>query len=72
MNLKPQKRGDGKWSVKKEGLSRASSTHSTQKEAWNEARRLARGSESEAFLKGRDGKIRARNNYGNDPFPSKG
>jgi len=60
------------WAVKKEGASRAASVHSTQSEAWTEARRLARGSGGEAFLKGEDGKIRARNTYGKDPFPPKG
>ena len=66
------KRSDGTWSVKKEGASRASSIHGTQQEAWNEARRLARGSKSEAILKGRDGQIRTRNSYGNDAFHPKG
>jgi hypothetical protein len=54
------------------GTDRASSIHGTQSEAWKEARRLARGAESEAFLKGRDGSIRARNTYRHDPFPPKG
>jgi len=62
------KRGDGKWAVKRAGTDRASSLHETQEKAWKEARRLARGVGSEAFLKGRDGKIRTRNSYGNDPF----
>jgi hypothetical protein len=66
------KRPDGSWTVKKSGTSRASSVHSTQDSAWKEARRLARGAGSEAYLKGRDGKIRARNSYGNDPYPPKG
>jgi len=48
------KRATG-WAVKKEGASRASSIHSTQSEAWSEARRLARGSGGEAYLKGEDG-----------------
>jgi hypothetical protein len=65
------KRTDGKWAVKKEGATKASSLHSTQENAWKEARRLARGEGSEAFLKGKDGKIRARNSYGNDPYPPK-
>ena len=60
------------WAVKREGSKRASSVHSTQSEAWKETRRLARGSEGEAFLQGKDGKIRARNTYGNDPFPPRG
>ena len=62
----------GEWSVKREGSSRAASVHGTQTEAWNEARRLARGAGGEAYLQGRDGKIRARNSYGDDPFPPKG
>ncbi|WP_353641025.1 DUF2188 domain-containing protein [Mesorhizobium sp. WSM2239] len=65
------KSSDG-WAVKKEGSTRASSVHTTQAEAWSEARRLARGAGSEAFLKDSDGKIRARNSYGNDPYPPKG
>ena len=60
------------WAVKREGSTRASSVHSTQNEAWNESRRLARGAGGEAYLQGRNGRIRARNTYGNDPFPPKG
>jgi len=44
---------DGNWSVKKEGSNRASSVHKNQESAWKEARRLARGEGSEAFLKGK-------------------
>jgi hypothetical protein len=65
----PNERG---WQVKGAGNARASSVYETQAEAWNEARRLARGSEGEAFLQGRDGQIRARNSYGHDPYPPKG
>ncbi|MCF8243219.1 MAG: DUF2188 domain-containing protein [Melioribacteraceae bacterium] len=65
-------RKDGSWSVKKTGSSRVNSIHETQASAWKETRRLARGSGSEAFLQGRDGKIRARNSYGHDPFPPRG
>ena len=66
------KRNDGKWAVKRSGSSKASSLHDTQEQAWKEARRLARGTSSEAFLKGKDGKIRTRNSYGNDHYPPKG
>ncbi|MEZ5814854.1 MAG: DUF2188 domain-containing protein [Alphaproteobacteria bacterium] len=65
------KHGDG-WAVKREGNERATSTHDTQEGAWNETRRRARGSGGEAFLQGKDGKIRARNTYGKDPYPPKG
>ena len=71
-NYWTSKRKDGKWAVKKEGSDKASSLHSKQDNAWREARRLAKGNSSEAFLKGKDGKIRARNSYGNDPYPPKG
>lgn len=60
------------WAVRREGSDRASSVHSTQNEAWNESRRLARGAGGEAYLQGRNGRIRARNTYGKDPFPPKG
>ena len=60
---------DGSWTVKKIGSSRAASVHNTQADAWREARRLARGQGSDAYLRGRDGKIRANNSYGNDPIP---
>jgi len=35
----------GEWTVKKEGATRVSSVHSSQSDAWAEARRLARGSD---------------------------
>lgn len=65
------KHADG-WTVKREGASRASSVHKTQADAWKETRRLARGSEGEAFLQAQNGQIRARNTYGKDPYPPKG
>lgn len=71
-NYWTSKRSDGKWAVKKSGSTKASSLHNTQENAWKETRRLARGVGSEAILKGKDGKIRARNSYGNDPYPQKG
>lgn len=65
-------RKDGAWAVKHVGANRAASVHDTQANAWKEARRLARGAGSEAFLQGKDGQIRARNTYGNDSHPPKG
>jgi Uncharacterized protein conserved in bacteria (DUF2188) len=60
------------WAVKKKGAARISSIHGSQSDAWAETRRLARGSGGVAVLKGTDGRIRARNAYGKDPFPQKG
>ena len=43
-----------------------------QKEAVAIAREIARNQQSECFTHGRNGRIRARDSYGNDPYPSKG
>lgn len=66
------KRSDGKWDVKRSGASEPSSLHNTLENAWREARRLARGAGSEAFLKGEDGRIRTQNSYGNNPYSPNG
>lgn len=61
-----------KWSVRKAGASRASGTYGTQKEAIDRAVDIARNQRTEVYVHGRDGRIRERNSYGNDPFPPKG
>ncbi|GAA0581285.1 DUF2188 domain-containing protein [Halomonas salifodinae] len=65
------KRPDG-WAVRGEGNSRDTSHHSTQSEAADAARDIARNQQSEVLIHGRDGKIREKDSYGNDPFPPKG
>jgi len=60
------------WVVKCEGAVQIASMHSTQQEAWSEARRLARGAEGAAFLRGGDGKVHTLNMYGKNLFPAKG
>ena len=60
------------WAVKKEGNDRASSVHPTQKQAIGAGRGAARNERSELLIHGRDGRIRARDSHGNDPFPPKG
>ena len=67
-----QQRPDGKWETKHEGASRASGVFETQAEAWSRSKDLARDKSGEAYLKGRDGQIRERNTYGNDPKNIKG
>lgn len=62
----------GKWVVKREGSAAASSTHRKQSTAWEKGKSIARSQKSEAYLHGRDGRIRERNTYGNDPPTSKG
>ncbi len=60
------------WSVRKAGASRASSVHATQQEAIAAATQIARNQGTELYIHGRDGRIRDRSSYGNDPKPSKG
>ena len=65
-------RDGGKWAVKTAGSSRASSTHDTQKEAIDVARERAKERKTEMYIHRRDGTIRDRNSYGNDPYPPPG
>ncbi len=62
----------GGWQVKGAGNSRATVRTSTQAEAVAIARGIAKNQHSECFTHGRNGQIRARNSYGNDPYPPKG
>ena len=54
------------------GSQRATSVHPTQQAAIDTAREIARKQSTELFIHGRDGRIRARDSYGNDPYPPKG
>lgn len=62
---------DGRWAVKREGNQRASSLHDTQAEAERAGRPVARTEQTEFYLHGRDGQIREKDSYGNDPNPPK-
>lgn len=55
---------NGKWSVRKAGSSRATQTFSTQKEAENEGRKIAKNQGTELYIHGEDGRIRDRTSYG--------
>lgn len=57
------------WAVKGEGNSKATRVVDTQAEAIKIAQDIARNQQSDTKIHGRDGKIRAGNSYGNDPFP---
>lgn len=59
------------WAVKREGNQRASSTHGTQKQAEAAGRSTAKTDQVEFFLHGKNGQIRQRDSYGNDPNPPK-
>lgn len=65
------RREDG-WGVRGEGNSRDTVRTGTQQEAIERATEIARRNESDVVIHGRDGKIRERNSYGNDPYPPEG
>ena len=54
-----------------EGNSKASKHTDTQREAIAVAREIAHNQESELVIHGKDGKIRDKDSYGNDPMPPK-
>lgn len=60
------------WAVKGAGNRRATSVHGTQKTAIERAREIAIHQESELLIHGRDGRIREKSSFGNDPHPPKG
>jgi hypothetical protein len=63
----------GRWAVRGEGNSRATSVHPTQHEAIEAGREVARNQGGELLIHGRDGRIRERDSVANnDPFPPRG
>lgn len=64
-------REDG-WAVRGEENSRDTSHHETQSDAIDEARDIAQNQESEVIIHSREGEIRERNSYGDDPHPPDG
>ena len=63
---------DGGWQVKGAGNSRATVRTDTQYQAINIAREISRNQHSELIIHGTNGRIRAKDSYGNDPYPPKG
>lgn len=70
-NQHVDKHNDG-WAVKGEGNSKATVVTKTQEQAIERARNISRNQESELLIHGKNGKIRDRDSYGNDPYPPKG
>lgn len=65
---------DGKWVNKRNNSQRASSTHNTQQDAINAAKRMLQNQGGgELTTKGRNGRIRSKDTIGNgkDPNPPK-
>ena len=62
---------DDKWQVKGEGNVKATYITNTQKEAIDKAIAISKNHFGELFIHGKNGRIRDRNSYGNDPCPPK-
>ncbi|MHB8797531.1 MAG: DUF2188 domain-containing protein [Thermoanaerobaculia bacterium] len=61
----------GDWAVRREGSSRVSSIHDTQRDAEKAGRPIAQRDKTEVVIHRPDGTIRDSNSYGNDPCPPK-
>ena len=60
------------WQVKGEGNSRPTAVFDTQAKAIQKGRQIAMNQGAELVIHGKDGRIREKNSYGNDPFPPRG
>ena len=59
------------WAVKGEGNNKVTKITKTQKEAIDVAKKIAKNQKSELYIQNREGKIRSKDSYGNDPYPPK-
>lgn len=60
---------DGQWAVHGEGNSRDTKLFDTQLAAQQYAISIAKNQRSEVIVQGRNGRIRSKDSYGNDPCP---
>jgi hemerythrin superfamily protein len=63
---------DDAWQVRRENASRASRVFDSQSEAEQFGRKVAKREKTELVVAGRDGSIREKRSYGNDPSDVKG
>ncbi|HRI21385.1 MAG TPA: DUF2188 domain-containing protein [Panacibacter sp.] len=61
--------GKGEWAVKGEGNTKNTLITTNQQDAINAAKGIAKNQQSELLIHNREGQIRERNSYGNDPYP---
>ena len=61
----------GNWGVRGEGNSKLTKVTSTQSDAIDVAQNIARNKKVEVVIHRRDGTIRDKDSYGNDPYPPK-
>ncbi|MFG0328511.1 MAG: DUF2188 domain-containing protein [Phycisphaerales bacterium] len=59
----------GQWAVQSEDTTRADSLHETQDAAIDRAQEIASNRKVELVIHGRDGQIRDKRSFGNDPYP---
>ena len=71
-NIHVTRRPDKQWQGIGEGNTRPYFVAETQKRAQQKAREIAIERKVEVLTHGVNGKIRARDSYGNDPYPPKG
>lgn len=57
------------WAVHGAGNSRDTNLYDTQAEAITRAKKIAINQGSEVIIQGKDGTIRSKDSYGNDPCP---
>ena len=67
IEVRPAQGSEPGWEVARQGDLTPLSTHRTQREAAASAKRLAKRDHDAFVLKGRDGRIRDRASFGNDP-----
>lgn len=60
------------WGNKRSGASKVAKVYPTKVEAQAAGRKTAMRQRAEHIIHNKDGKIGARNSYGNDPHPPKG
>ncbi|KAA0178851.1 DUF2188 domain-containing protein [Cupriavidus gilardii] len=63
---------DGGWAVEVEGGGRSNVHYTSQADAIQNATEAAKRAKVELIIHGRDGQIRERNSFGNDPRDVKG
>jgi len=63
---------NGEWAVRGARNQRVTSTHHTQEAAREAARNIAINQQSEVIIHRPNGQIRAKDSYGNDPYPPRG
>lgn len=63
---------NGNWAIRRENSTRVTETFSTQREAINVGREIAKNQNCELVIHRSNGQIRDKDSYGNDPYPPKG